>query len=165
MLKQGIVAVALSIVLLPFHAALGHEDTMLTWMPDGSLQGIPEEYQPAALTIVEPVGTRPSRAVLSIGGLEVVLPDCIAEQLAGASRGQIRVAASWYHQSESLPHYIFVRFPVHPTPRSFDSMSVFVSLKSVDIFKIWKHKTHPDGERLWDEDISTVCNDEGQLQE
>ena len=80
-----------------------HEDTRLTPSPDGSIQGLPSKYYPSYFEA--------ENLVLSIGGNTLKFPPCVRKYFS-APNSKVEIAASWYHDPELLPLYIF--FDISP---------------------------------------------------
>ncbi len=103
-----------------------HQDTVLKLNSDGRLDGLPAEYSPASLRVVfsqsSEIGEASiSRLELKIGGKTVVVPGCVTGLALTRSMKDVRVVASWYHDTKSshLPPYLSVTLadPGYEDPR------------------------------------------------
>ena len=82
--------------------AEAHKDRVLT-LKDGTIEGLPEQYQPATFD--------PSNCVLRIGRREVTFAPFVRSLFAESSDWNLRITSSWYHErpffgSAGLPPYI-----------------------------------------------------------
>jgi hypothetical protein len=89
------------IYLLCFFMAVSaldaHQDTIIRFV-GYSLEGLPENYQPATFVI--------EKKRIKIGANAVTIPECLWKYLEPSEKKKIRITSSWYHSSESLPPYI-----------------------------------------------------------
>lgn len=102
-----------------------HADRILGVAPDGTITGLPSEFLPAHLRVdFESAGGRYgiSTVRLLLGRHQTTLPACITKLLRTQSMDGVRVAASWYHETTSLPYYIHLNFydPPYDKIRTFD---------------------------------------------
>jgi hypothetical protein len=109
---------------------LAHQDSIIAWKPDGTLQSLPAEFQPAKLLVSFSTTTGQRQGVdavrLEIAGHKITLPRCVTEAIRVPGRNAIRVVASWYHDMSLLPPYIIVEFfdsdPQSTSPKNSRSL-------------------------------------------
>lgn len=103
-----------------------HRDTWVAISPDGQLERLPKQFQPASLK-VEFSGAdgsrRPSSITLTVGGLSSTVPACAARLIKATGMELVGASASWYHTRSTLPPYLNVSFldpgeDSHVWPRS-----------------------------------------------
>lgn len=101
------------VAMLASQTGLAHVDTVLQVSDDGTLSGLPDEYEPAHVRVIWPVDETGVPSVsIQFSGHAVDLPVCIARLFAIADNEEIRVSASWYHKiTDDLPAYANVDLP------------------------------------------------------
>lgn len=106
--------------VLQSFALLAHQDTPIKLKDDGTLKGLPEQYSNANFDI--------NSLTLSIGENKIVIPNCVKHLFMDDEIYQIHISASWYHDTELLPHYIHL---------DINGYQVFFNLETLEIFQIW----------------------------
>jgi hypothetical protein len=95
-------------------AIYAHQDTIIRLENDGSLIGLPSEYNPAKMMVRFPEFAVASLSVLAvdlqIGDNRISLPSCVTEIVRARGLDDIGITASWYHHEDILPHYMRVIF-------------------------------------------------------
>lgn len=100
-----------------------HADRILGVEPDGTITSLPSEFLPARLRVdFESASDKPaiSSLRLLLGRHETTLPTCITKLLRTPSMDGVQVAASWYHETTSLPYYIHLDFYDPPYNNFYD---------------------------------------------
>lgn len=92
-----------------------HQDRVIQLRADGTLEGLPNSYTPALLHInfadSPPAGEAIISSIdLTLGKNQVHLPICVTGMLLSKSTNEISLSASWYHDEETLPHYLGIHF-------------------------------------------------------
>jgi hypothetical protein len=95
--------------------SFAHQDSILKVYADGRIDGLPAQYNPASLRVVfsrnnEPGWPPVSSLELKLGGKSVVVPECVTGPILTSSIKDVRVVASWYHDTSMLPPYLDVTF-------------------------------------------------------
>jgi hypothetical protein len=121
--------------------ALAHTDRILERASDGSLKGLPKEYEPAAIEIgpaVNNVLGRPvPRVVVRLSGVENVVEPCVAELFLRSKTPAMRVSASWYHDFALLPPYVLVQLPSQTIEHEmFSGYSILFDLRTAKIIEL-----------------------------
>ncbi|HEY0683458.1 MAG TPA: hypothetical protein VGD45_14080 [Steroidobacter sp.] len=145
---------ALLILLLFAGTAVAHKDRMITIGSDGSLQGLPEKYQPARLIWSDSVPT----LNLRIGAHETVLPSCLTS-IFSLERAELRVSASWYHDTSRLPPYIGIDI-VHSVEGQtfFNGFSLLFNLDTGELIQVDRVIATQSEERSQDVEIAALCS-------
>jgi len=80
-------------------SSFAHQDRIIL-LEEERLDGLPEQYQPATLSI--------SNQQLTIGQNTVVIPDCIWNRFGDTQKSPLKFGASWYHEQYEggLPPYM-----------------------------------------------------------
>ena len=78
-----------------------HQDTIIRVQKDGSLRGLPAQYQPASVDI--------SRLTVRVGPNRFVLPACVTKHFPDLESAKVEVTASWYHSRKVMPYYIHLK--------------------------------------------------------
>lgn len=103
----------LSLLFVASGVSYAHQDSVVLISPDGKLEGLPEQFQPALLE-VEFSGTgrskRPSMITLTVGGFSTVVPACAVQIMKANGMELVGASASWYHTGSTLPPYVNVSF-------------------------------------------------------
>lgn len=147
-------AKVLLVLLLFAGTAVAHKDRMITIGSDGSLQGLPEIYQPARLTL----SSSTPALNLRIGSHETVLPSCLTSNLS-LERAEIDVFASWYHDTSRLPPYIGVRIIHSVHGHSFFSgYSLAFNLDTGELIEAHRVIATDMEERREDLDVAALCS-------
>ena len=128
--------ILLSVLIAEASVAVAHQDRVIKLAPDGRLQGLPPEYEPARLFLPARGGTE--NVVLQLGGKRLKFPECLSTLFAKASRPHMLLSASWYHDSTILPPYLAIRLPVSaPNAHGFyDGWSLLVDMTTVRVLKV-----------------------------
>ena len=121
--------------------APAHTDTVLKRSADGSIQGLPAEYQPAAIEIgpAEPneLGRPVPRVVVRLSGVERVLEPCVAELFLRPKSPPMRVRASWNHDFTVLPPYLVVDLPSQTIEdEMFSGYTMLFDLRTAKILEL-----------------------------
>ena len=136
-----------------------HQDLIIELGSDGTLKGLPAEYQPARLSV--PVSPDAGLVVLQLGKKRLEFPDCLYVLFAKASRAHMRVSASWDHDVRLVPHYLAIRLPLGaPNAHGFyDGWSILVDLKKAEVLRVQAVFTTNGGrsEREQEIDVKTFC--------
>lgn len=89
-----------------------HIDRVITRRADGTLDGLPSEFQPARLHVAFSTPTArgaPIEAIeLDLGENRIRLPPCVTGMLLTERVDEIGVSASWYHDDSIMPYYLVV---------------------------------------------------------
>jgi len=100
---------------------LAHQDTPIELRDDGTLKGLPENYSNPSFDL----GT----LTLCIGDNKITIPECVKDIIMDDKVYLNHISASWYHDSELLPHYIHI---------DINGYEVYFNLETLKIFQIWK---------------------------
>jgi len=102
-------------------SANAHQDTIIKRAANGALSGLPEQYQPAILSLDE--------SFLQIGSNKIIFPPCIAKYFPSQGEYEVGITASWYHGPMSgLPPYISIK--IHPQGKDY-SYGLLIDLDTV----------------------------------
>lgn len=115
-------------IMLTFQLPLfAHEDTPIQLSKEGKLIGLPEKYANAEF----------NRATftLAINDKQIIIPECIKEFFKDYKDYDISFSASWYHNSELLPHYIHMDITTAENPYG---CQVFFNLETLEIYQVNK---------------------------
>jgi hypothetical protein len=143
------------ITLLLFAArAAAHQDAILTVRSDGSLEGLPKEYEPAVLTWSGSIPT----LELRIGAHETVLPKCLTSKLL-LERAEITVHASWYHDRSILPPYIVINI-VHSMQKRglFSGYSLVFNLETGELIQLERTSATDTGQQNEELQVAAFCS-------
>jgi hypothetical protein len=130
-------------LLLAFATAgMAHRDTIIVWNPDGTLERLPPEFQPATLQVkftrAGEKGLAVDALTLRVAGREVTLPKCITRGIHVPGRDAVRILASWYHDPKTGPPYISIEFfdsdPRATAPKT--SRTLFFNLRSARLTSV-----------------------------
>lgn len=108
-MRQVINLFLLGTFLLGNYPVSAHQDVAFDLQPDGTIEGIPEEFLPATL-IISRDSNSPSMT-LTLSGMENELHSCIAEIFHQYSDERIFMHGSWYHDLSGLPPYLVLEMP------------------------------------------------------
>jgi hypothetical protein len=95
--------------------ASGHQDSILSISPDGTVAGLPPSFGSVTISIRGLESGKPSIEFSAGGNLTTIQP-CAAHLVRSRSLSQVDISGSWYHEEDSLPYYVQVRFRDNPTP-------------------------------------------------
>jgi hypothetical protein len=90
-----------------------HQDTVVAIEADGTLVGLPTEFEPAKLSVHFSPGIfapKVSDFYITLGRQSRTVPGCITRYIHASSLRGARAYASWYHDG-ALPPYLEVEFP------------------------------------------------------
>jgi hypothetical protein len=89
-----------------------HQDTDLQLSSDGRIHGLPHQYESTRLQIefADKAAGRPTKMTFISAGKQTVIERCLLERLPVGSWRHMSLSGSWYHDNQSLPHYVVVRF-------------------------------------------------------
>ena len=120
-----------------------HRDTVLKIDAGGRFDGLPPEYNPASLRVdfsrSSESGEPPiSSLELKVGGKTIVVPECVTGLILTRSMKDVRVIASWYHDTSLLPPYLEVTLydPGHEKTPYRPGYSLFFNLSTAKLFKM-----------------------------
>lgn len=123
MKKLILIAILLTLQL----ASFAHQDTPIKLTKEGKLIGLPEKYSNAKFDSLT--------FTLTINDKQIIIPDCIKEFFKNYKGYNITFSASWYHDTELLPHYIHMDIFTVENPYG---CQVFFNLETLEIFQIFK---------------------------
>lgn len=119
-------------------ALLAHQDTPLKWKKDGTLKGLPKKYSPASFDR--------NSFTLKIGEKGIVIPEFITERFNHSEGFSIAFYSSWYHDTELMPHYVYLNIKSH---KESTIHQIFFNLETLEIFKIQtKEKVVDENEQV-----------------
>ena len=91
-----------------------HQDSIIEITKDGTLVGLPAQFQPSVLKVLfssNEHSKHPIKSVsITIGKSTIHLPRAVVELLRSEGPGSIAVSASWYHEASLLPPYMNIEF-------------------------------------------------------
>jgi hypothetical protein len=155
----GRLVVLLAIVATQAHDAIGHMDARVRRAPDGTLVGLPSEYEPASLYLPPSIDTE--HVVLRLGDKRLEFPDCLSVLFAKASRRDMRISASWFHDRKIMPYYIALQLPVAApnTNGYYDGWAILVDLDKATVLSVKAIFTTCGGgcQREQRIDVETFC--------
>src|SRR6266404_2677058 len=108
-----ICALSLLLALISADAAFAHVDHIVSLAADGTLGGLPKEFQPATVHFEwteEPSDRHMRSLALTIGTHRVALPECVVAPIQTQRLEDIKASGSWYHDESVLPYYLNIRF-------------------------------------------------------
>ncbi|WP_315798796.1 hypothetical protein [Bradyrhizobium sp. SZCCHNRI3043] len=113
------IMVLVATVMLATTAALSHQDVILSLGTDGTIPGLPPDYQTTRLHLVFSNGNAGALQGLSFlsSGRETRIQPCLLQLVAKGSRRQMFLTGSWYHDETIVPHYVQVEFRDPPSPQ------------------------------------------------
>jgi hypothetical protein len=124
-------------------ACLAHRDTPLKVLGDGRIDGLPPKYAPASLRISfsqnpEPGWPPIAGLTLTVGGKSVAVPECVTRLALTRSMKDIRVVASWYHDTTFSPPYIEVALfdPGHEEISTRPGYKLSFNLSTAKLFRM-----------------------------
>ena len=142
---------------------LAHKDMKLPLSSDGTIERLPDEYQPAILKVSPASSCQncSTKVTLQIREKAIVFPPCIAKLFDLPDEERLQVSGSWYHDLNLLPPYILIRLPTkwHDFV-FFDGHSILIDIDTVSIIRIMEHKVSEDGRRMLAPPIkiSSLCS-------
>ena len=142
--------------------ARSHQDRLIQLAPDGRLQGLPPEHEPASLRL--PARSGKQRVVLQLRDSRLEFPDCLSVLFAKASRPHMVLSASWYHDPKLMPYYLSITLPTSaPNPNDFyDGWSILVDITKLQVLKVKAVFTIGDAaQREQEIDVKTFCSSGG----
>ncbi len=110
---KAITAIVIGCLLLA-ETCFAHKDYIIAVNEDGTLEGIPSEYGPAAMHVEfapQNSGSAPITSItLDLGKNRVRIPICVTGLLRTQRMGEIKATASWYHDETLIPYYLNIDF-------------------------------------------------------
>ena len=138
--------------LLVSGPSMAHRDRTLPIADDGTIADIPPEYGPAKLSIsFSPRGSDAppvSSIVLSLGGKQTHLPECVTGLILSTSLRDVVASGSWYHDESVLPYYVSIMFldPGHPpTSRAKPGYALLFNLRTSKLIEMNVHIARDHG--------------------
>jgi len=134
-------ALAMIVCLIAAGPSIAHQDTVLTLRSNGVLNGLPTQYQPAAIEIgpikSDPTGRPVPRVVVRLSGVESILKPCVAELFLLPKDQSLRIHGSWYHDFSILPPYVVVDLPSQTIEDEwFSGYTVLFDLRTAKIIEL-----------------------------
>lgn len=137
---------AISVMLLPPTASNGHMDRVFTIGTDGTLKGLPSEYNPAYLKISRARKSGVPDVVLRLGSKVLQIPPCIAKLFVLPKGEKVSASGSWYHTRLELPPYLHLSLPQRTHPSGFsDGYELLFNLQTAELISVTKTTVSPDG--------------------
>lgn len=133
--------------------AFAHVDRIIT-LERGVLVGLPDQYMPAAFSVVE--------QKLTIGRHTVTLPKCISSYWGSIESSNITFSSSWYHKRSSLPPYLVLRIR---TPDSKDQFHLLLNLETLAIIYLQRVIVEGAVTKFEDVPVSSECLAEWKVTE
>ena len=123
-----------------------HKDTIIRF-EYGKLIGLPEEYQPAILSL--------DKRSIQIGSKSVTIPKCIWDRFGKVKEKDILVHSSWYHDKTMLPAYIVIE--VKKDKRQDNYYELNLNLNTLEIISFEETIRTPTSERSVAVNLSAEC--------
>lgn len=129
-----------------------HQDVLFALEPDGSISGLPNEFQPAFLR-VGPVdstasGSPAPKVSIQLSGISRLLEPCVAQLFEIPAEEQMRLTGSWYHDAAILPPYLSVVLPTHTHSNSlFTGYSLLFDMRTTKLLQLYQVVTTPGDEK------------------
>ena len=144
-----------------------HQDSVIEIKTDGTLVGLPKQFQPSILKVLftsQKNSKHPIESVsLTIGNKTIVLPKAVVDLLRSEKLGSISVAASWYHEASLLPPYMIIEFEDSKFLKDQKGISGYRMMFNLNTGKLFSLASifvvEPDSS--WQHrpiDLSTLCN-------
>lgn len=107
-----------ALVVLLSTAAFAHTDRILSVRSDGVIPELPPTYQTTRLHVAFSEGDAGvlERLDFLSSGQETSVKPCLLKLVPKSSLQQLFLSGSWYHEEETLPHYLSVQFRDTLTP-------------------------------------------------
>ena len=130
--------------------------------PNGEIQGLPKEFQPAHLGLTKK-GDSPPEVTLRLGRSIVELPGCISELFRRIPRSHVKLSASWDHDPKDLPYYLSMELQEKRSKEGyFDGWSLLFNLNSGELMslrRVWQTE-NGWGEQSAEIKPSQICTPE-----
>ena len=100
-------------------SSFAHEDTPLRRRDDGTLEGLPVAYAPAAVHVRYAEDAGASKVValaLVLRDKRIALPPCLLRTITARRKPHLQVHASWYHDLTRFPPAITIELMEMPRP-------------------------------------------------
>lgn len=160
-----------TLIWLAGGVCFAHEDRTLSIGDDGSINGLPDEYAPAALHVqfsseMHRAGaTRVDSVVLELDADRTVIPICVTGLLETTRLDQIQATASWYHDETVLPYYMNIQFfdPGYDEQRWANAgFSMLFNLRTAKLIKLEVNIVRNEGRAMQSiaVDVSALCPQE-----
>lgn len=142
--------------------ATGHQDTIIKISRSGHLSGLPESFQPARLIMPSKKATGEPSVSLQLGPRIVEFPPCISRLFYEVKKQKIRVTASWYHDSASLPYYLVIRLPHERAKYAVRGWSLLIALETAKLLELRKLTITNGGygQSAEEIDVASICSSE-----
>lgn len=128
-------------LMLNVNSVWAHQDRVLKLQPDGSIEGLPEKYQPASLKIARDPSNLTTGAVLTLGQGRYEFPDCLLGMFDLPDGLSIALHGSWYHERSTLPPYLVLDLPHEMKPKGwFNGFSYLFSLETAELLELDEFK-------------------------
>ena len=138
-------------------AVSAHKDRIIERETDGKLVGLPNQYEPAFLTL------RP-KAILRIGKNAVTIPQCLVEALS-LRQSNLRFTSSWYHDLSILPPYLNIEVIQSESDNGFyNGYGLLFNLDTLKLLQIHRVITAGESQTKKEVSLEAICNNE-QLRE
>src|SRR5438045_6030541 len=129
---------------MAFHAD-AHSETIIAIATDGTMSGLPPEYQPAQLVISKSAGIKVPTVALTLSGKTVEFPACLAKLFAIPAGQRMGALASWYHEprgdeKQIPPPYLIVYLPHRTTGGPWNLVSghsIMFDLRAAEISELY----------------------------
>jgi hypothetical protein len=128
MIAKAIVVIGL---LLGTSEAWGHQDTIFPIGGDGSIRGVPQQFQPASLVVRLQPGAETPEVTLTLSGHSIRFPDCLSRHFLS---GKLSAHGSWYHSGSRLPPYLVLQMTPADTESSRGLRLIF-DLRSAKLIR------------------------------
>jgi hypothetical protein len=102
------------VIALTSGVAFAHEDSPIQIRKDGTLVGLPKQFQPSSIKIVFDTNANSEHPVsflsFTIGKTTIQLPKALTSLLRSQNMDAVLASASWYHNLSHLPPYMEIEF-------------------------------------------------------
>lgn len=156
------------ILTLASCACLAHQDTVVQIRKDGTMIGLPKQFQPCALNIEFKKSnseTPVESLVIVLSGHRIQFPPAVLRLLKSKNLKAVFASASWYYEERTLPFYMRVEF-LEP---GFDvscpdnpGIAMLFNLRTGKLMDMANILVHRE-EMSWEErqiDLSSICTKE-----
>ncbi len=139
--------------------ALTHQDRIFNVSDDGTIEGLPDEYQPARVVVAP---SADGVAVeLTLSGKALTLPSCLGNLFLLPPSENMSLSGSWYHSRSTLPPYLNVLLPQKSKEGDsflYTGSSLLFNLETAELIEVRSWELVGTGAQGKDVPLDSICS-------